>query len=378
MAVRRFCGIALVASAAAVVGVSISGPAASAGPVLSTGAAAPATASQAADFASELLRLINELRASRGLPPFKLAPAFVLLAAQHSEEMLDEGYFGHDSPDGETFDERVGGFLKREGYKKWATAENINTGFGTLDPQVVFQEWLESPEHLANMLARDTKQIGIGIAQVPVGKGYFEGEEDPYTVTAIFGPPQPELRVSVLVTTVKGAVLVRHAGEKTFKRLQTTELIKVGSEVETSGGRVRLTSAADDQGHVQTGDFYQGRFLVGYADDFATVTPRQVVTNLTLSGSLTGCAARRKARYLTLASAKKPKSQRRLWGAGKGRFRTTGRYASATVRGTTWLTEDDCTSTLVRVRSGVIDAFDFRLRKHVTVRAGKSYTARRR
>ena len=35
-------------------------------------------------------------------------------------------------------------------------------------------------------------------------------------------------------------------------------------------------------------------------------------------------------------AAKKPKS-RKLWGDGKGKFRTKGRYAAATVRGTRWL-----------------------------------------
>jgi hypothetical protein len=43
-----------------------------------------------------------------------------------------------------------------------------------------------------------------------------------------------------------------------------------------------------------------------------------------------------------------------LWGSGKGQFRTKGRYAAATVRGTIWLTADRCDGTFVRVRRGVI------------------------
>jgi uncharacterized protein YkwD len=371
---RRGRGVWAALVAAAIVGATIVAGQASSAP---TRGDAPRAASAAADFASDLLALINAFRAQNGLPPFVLAPPFVLLATQHSQDMLEQGYFDHDSPDGTTFDERVGGFLKDEGYKSWAAAENIDTGSGEPDAQLVFQDWLESPDHRKNMLAKDTKQIGIGVATAPSAPGYYDGTPDPYTVTAIFGPPQPVLRVSVLVTTVKGVVLVRHAGEKTFKPLRTTELIKVGSEVETSAGRVRLTSAADDQGVVQTGDFYQGRFGVGYTDDFPTVTPPQVVTNLRLTGPLKGCGARKRA--LALASGNPTKAKkRRLWGSGKGHFRTTGRYASATVRGTTWLTEDSCTTTLVRVRSGIVDVFDVGRRKHVLVRAGKSYTAHRR
>ena len=45
---------------------------------------------------------------------------------------------------------------------------------------------------------------------------------------------------------------------------------------------------------------------------------------------------------------------RQVWGDGKGHFRTKGRYASATVRGTRWLTADRCDGTLMRVQRGVI------------------------
>jgi hypothetical protein len=66
---------------------------------------------------------------------------------------------------------------------------------------------------------------------------------------------------------------------------------------------------------------------------------------------------------------------RQLWGDGKGRFRTRGRYASATVRGTNWLTADRCDGTLVRVRQGVLEVNDIPDRRLVTVRAPRTYLA---
>jgi hypothetical protein len=51
-------------------------------------------------------------------------------------------------------------------------------------------------------------------------------------------------------------------------------------------------------------------------------------------------------------AAKRRKRVRRLWGDGKGRFRTRGRYGAGTVRGTKWLTKDRCDGTLVRVVRG--------------------------
>jgi len=52
------------------------------------------------------------------------------------------------------------------------------------------------------------------------------------------------------------------------------------------------------------------------------------------------------------------KTVRRLWANGKGSFRTRGRYASATIRGTIWLTADRCDGTLVFVQQGKVDVFD--------------------
>jgi ferric-dicitrate binding protein FerR (iron transport regulator) len=46
------------------------------------------------------------------------------------------------------------------------------------------------------------------------------------------------------------------------------------------------------------------------------------------------------------------------------------------VRGTTWLTQDSCAGTLVKVTSGAVTVRDFAKRKNVLVRAGKSYLSR--
>ena len=75
------------------------------------------------------------------------------------------------------------------------------------------------------------------------------------------------------------------------------------------------------------------------------------------------------------AAAAKPKT-RKLWGDGKGKFRTKGQYSAATIRGTKWLVQDACTTTLTRVAQGVVSVNDFVKRKTVLVKKGKTYTAR--
>jgi hypothetical protein len=64
---------------------------------------------------------------------------------------------------------------------------------------------------------------------------------------------------------------------------------------------------------------------------------------------------------------------RALWSKGKGHFRTRGRFAAATVRGTHWRTDDRCDGTWTHVKAGVVDMTDFRTGKTVAVRAGHTF-----
>ena len=75
------------------------------------------------------------------------------------------------------------------------------------------------------------------------------------------------------------------------------------------------------------------------------------------------------------AAAVKPKS-RKLWGDGKGKFRTKGQYSAATVRGTKWLVTDTCTTTVTKVAVGVVEVRDNVKKKTYLVRAGKKYLAK--
>ena len=69
---------------------------------------------------------------------------------------------------------------------------------------------------------------------------------------------------------------------------------------------------------------------------------------------------------------------RRLRSNAKGRFRTRGRYSSATVRGTSWTTTDRCDGTLTKVTRGTVTVRDLRRHKNITLRKGKSYLAKAR
>jgi hypothetical protein len=67
---------------------------------------------------------------------------------------------------------------------------------------------------------------------------------------------------------------------------------------------------------------------------------------------------------------------RSLWSNGKGNFRTKGRYAAATIRGTKWQTTDQCDGTLTTVEVGSVNVKDVSKKKVVVVKAGGSYLAK--
>ena len=191
------------------------------------------------------------------------------------------------------------------------------------------------------------------------------------------GPPAPRFARQVNLKPVSGRVLVRTprrgrngkvipAGRSRFVRLTRATQFRMGSEIDTSRGRVQMTSARGPRGGVQSLQAYQGRFVVSQ--------PRRGrgMTEMRLTGRLR-CATGRGNDLVSSA-----RRARRLWARGRGRFRTRGRRSAATVRGTTWLTKDTCRTTTTVVRDGVVVVRDFARGKNVRVRAGKRYVARGR
>ena len=161
-------------------------------------------------------------------------------------------------------------------------------------------------------------------------------------------------------------MLVRVPGSRTFAPLDLSRGVPFGAEIDTRKGKVRLTALPTAGKPPETADFFDGLFTIHKAGGFI---------ELRLSEKLTGCP---KARKASIAQSKRKPKSRRLWGSGKGKFRTRGSYSSATVRGTKWLVQDSCTTTLTRVTQGVVQVRDFAKRKTILVKKGKRYTAKRR
>ncbi len=178
--------------------------------------------------------------------------------------------------------------------------------------------------------------------------------------------PPPVVGKTVVVDVVSGTIKIKGKNGR-FRTLKADESIPVGSTIDATKGKVRLTSAANRSGATQSAVFYQGQFAVTQTKGAKPIT--QLALNAKLS-----CATKKKGRKASTSA--KRKKVRRLWGDGKGRFRTKGKHGAATVKGTRWLTEDRCTRTLVRVKRGKVTVRDFVKRKTVTVKQGRAYVAR--
>ena len=191
----------------------------------------------------------------------------------------------------------------------------------------------------------------------------------------------PGLGVRAVFERVRGTVRVRsraggsraRASQKgtPFTPLTQPRELPVASFIDARRGTTRLTSARtrrEDQ--IQAGLFSKGMFQVLQS---RRVRSKGLTTVRLKGGSFRRCAAAGKAGARAALSRR---VIRRLRGNSRGRFRTSGRNSSATVRGTIWEVIDRCDGTLTKVMRGRVVVRDFRRKKTVIVRAGKSYLAR--
>lgn len=111
----------------------------------------------AAQYAQQVVSLVNQQRSQNGCGPLTLNSKLTLAAQRHTDDMVARHFFSHTNPDGVDFATRI----SRAGYT-WSTAgENIAQGQQT--PADVMDAWMHSPGHRANILNCSFKDIGVGV-----------------------------------------------------------------------------------------------------------------------------------------------------------------------------------------------------------------------
>lgn len=135
---------------------------------------------------SSLLARVNSVRRRHGLRSLTLSRGLITAAAFHSSQMVQHGFFEHESRGGGAFWKRIERFYASSGFRSWEVGENLAYGSPDLNANATVRMWMNSPGHRENLLSRHWREIGLGAIHVASAGGEFAG--GPVTViTADFG-----------------------------------------------------------------------------------------------------------------------------------------------------------------------------------------------
>jgi hypothetical protein len=114
----------------------------------------------------ELLFLTNQERQNTGIAALVINDRLSQAASAKAQDMFQYNYWAHNSPTGKT----PWFFISAAGYKYIYAGENLARGFSSAGD--VVKAWMASPDHRANMLSSNYKDVGFAV-QV----GTLNGEE---------------------------------------------------------------------------------------------------------------------------------------------------------------------------------------------------------
>jgi uncharacterized protein YkwD len=312
-----------------------------------------------AELESATLCVINQERGARGLQPLAFNPQLQAMARAHSADMVTRQFFSSTNPDqaSEVARAAASGYGGRG--TRFGITEAIGFGVGSdTTPRAIVAKWLSDFDPRQTLLSASHQEAGIGVFRgVPTGPG-----EEGATFTADLAHRLPEAGRRIEIEQLSGPVLYDAPGDEAgLQPVMRKRVVPVGTVVDARGGPVRVISASNLRGKLQSGVFSRGVFRVRQR---RTRTP---VTELLLRGGRGVRCGRGQARS---SQTRRSRRVRRLWGRSRrgARFVTRGRYAVATTRGTRWIFEDRCDGSFVRVLIGVLEVRD--LVRGVTFRLG--------
>jgi uncharacterized protein YkwD len=134
----------------------------------------------------QVLVAVNRFRAAHGRVALRESAALDRSARQHSDEMGRLGYFAHSSADGTSFWRRIGHYYPAKDYSYWSVGENLVWRSPSLSAAEAMNLWIASPPHLANLLSRQWRQIGVSAVAVAHAPGVYGGTHA-VIITADFG-----------------------------------------------------------------------------------------------------------------------------------------------------------------------------------------------
>jgi hypothetical protein len=174
---------------------------------------------------------------------------------------------------------------------------------------------------------------------------------------------------TVTLEPISGTVLVevpRTGGSAggSFVRLSAAREVPLGTVVNATAGKVRLTVATPTPSQLRTGEFHGGIFEIAQPRSDNGVAVLTIRDNLSRRTACPTTNGRLSQRILGL-----------LRGTASEGFQTVGKFSAATVRGTEWGVRDRCDGTFTVVQEGKVVVLDFRTRKNFVLRTGQTFLA---
>lgn len=124
----------------------------------------PITTCENPEWHNKLLILTNAERSQNKLPPLNHNSLLEKSAQRHAEDMASHNFCDHKGSNGSSLEERV----QDVGFLYSLIGENVAAGSRT--PEEVFERWMNSKGHRANILNPDFTEIGLGYAYNPSSK----------------------------------------------------------------------------------------------------------------------------------------------------------------------------------------------------------------
>jgi hypothetical protein len=115
---------------------------------------------------TDLIELANTTREYFGFQPLKENTVLDEAAYLKAKDMIEKGYFAHNSPEGIT----PWHWLEKSGYNYRSAGENLAIGF--LESEQVHRAWMDSLLHKKNILNPNYQEIGIAVL-----RDNFQGNE---------------------------------------------------------------------------------------------------------------------------------------------------------------------------------------------------------
>src|SRR5262245_55407513 len=121
-----------------------------------------------------VLAELNDIRVAHGLRPLRLSRPLAAAARQHTFEMLDDGYFEHDSANGDQFWQRLERYYPK-GKNIWDVGENLIWSSPSLGAGTALRLWMDSAGHRKNILFPAWREIGIAAVHSDTSTGAYGG-----------------------------------------------------------------------------------------------------------------------------------------------------------------------------------------------------------